>query len=279
MGKIIVTHVSCDLDGITCIWLIRKYLPGWQKAEIIFVPAGTTLNNRPADEDPNILHVDTGMGKFDHHQIKDRHLSAAKRVLQHLEKEKLIKDKEVEAIRRIVEYVANIDNFGEVFFPEPTLDIYDFMLHQIIEGLRATRGDDSERCSLGIELLEAELQIFKNKLKAEEEIKKGLVFKSKYGNSLGMETRNEEAIKLALKSGYLLVVRKDPERGFVRIKTLPDDKIDLTPVYKSVKKADPGADWFLHVSKNMLLNGSAKNPKVIASKLSLKQVIDLIKKI
>lgn len=279
MGKTIVTHVSCDLDGITSIWLIKKYLPGWRDTNLAFVLAGTTLNNEPPDQSPDIIHVDTGLGRFDHHQIKDRHMSAAKRVFEYLEKEKYIGKKDSEAVRRIVEFVAIIDNFGEVYFPNPTSDIYDLTLHQIIEGLRATHREDAERCRLGLEILDGVLLVFKNKIKAEEEIKKGFDFKSKYGKSLALETENEESIKLAMKMGYQMVIRKDPKRGFVRIKTLPKDEYDLTPLYKMVKKVDPEANWFLHVSKNMLLNGSAKNPNVKPSKLSLRQVIDLIKKI
>lgn len=279
MGKTIVTHVSCDLDGIASVWLIKKYLPGWEDANLAFVLAGKTLDNKPPDEDPDIIHVDTGLGRFDHHQIKDRHLSAAKRVFEHLEKEGHIREKDKQAVGRIVEFVATIDNFGEVYFPQPTSDTYDFALHQIIEGLKGTRSDDAERCNLGLELLDGVLLVFKNKVRAEQEIKKGLDFQSKFGKSLALETENEEAIKLAMKMGYQMVVRKDPKRGFVRIKTQPKDVYDLTPLYEAVMKVNPEADWFLHVSKNILLNGSAKNPNVTASKLSLKQVIDLIKKI
>src|SRR3989344_449769 len=38
--KIIVTHSSPDLDAITSAWLIKRFLPGWEDANIQFVPAG-----------------------------------------------------------------------------------------------------------------------------------------------------------------------------------------------------------------------------------------------
>ena len=53
--------------------------------------------------------------------------------------------------------------------------------------------------------------------------------------------------------------------------------IDLTPVYEQLKKRDPDATWFLHVSKRMLLNGSSKNPKMRGSKLALRGVIEVLK--
>ena len=55
--------------------------------------------------------------------------------------------------------------------------------------------------------------------------------------------------------------------------------IDLTPVYEKVKELDPEASWFLHASKRMLLNGSSKNPEMRGSKLSLDEVIDVLKNI
>ena len=43
--KIIVTHASPDWDAITSIWLLKRFLPGWNTAEIRFVPAGERLKS------------------------------------------------------------------------------------------------------------------------------------------------------------------------------------------------------------------------------------------
>jgi len=43
--KIIVTHMSPDWDAITSVWLLKKYLMGWQEAEVRFVPAGQRYKN------------------------------------------------------------------------------------------------------------------------------------------------------------------------------------------------------------------------------------------
>jgi len=55
--------------------------------------------------------------------------------------------------------------------------------------------------------------------------------------------------------GFLLVVRKDPRKGYVRIKLRPtsseSDDLDLTPAYEKLHKIDPKATWFLHVSKKI----------------------------
>jgi len=87
--KLIVTHFSPDLDALTSCWLIKRFLPGWKKAEIKFVAAGSTFNNQPPDLDKNIIHVDTGMGKFDHHQTSN-YTCAAKKVFLFLKNEGFI---------------------------------------------------------------------------------------------------------------------------------------------------------------------------------------------
>src|SRR5260221_1621815 len=76
--KIIVTHMSPDWDAITSVWLLKKYLAGWQDAAVKFVPAGQRLNNiklkseNVEQNDPiervgedEIIHVDTGLGPLD----------------------------------------------------------------------------------------------------------------------------------------------------------------------------------------------------------------------
>jgi hypothetical protein len=39
----IITHKSSDLDAVTSVWLLKRFLPGWEEAEIAFVNAGEKL--------------------------------------------------------------------------------------------------------------------------------------------------------------------------------------------------------------------------------------------
>ena len=43
--KVVVTHSSPDLDAIASVWLIKKFLPGWEEATVQFVPAGERIGN------------------------------------------------------------------------------------------------------------------------------------------------------------------------------------------------------------------------------------------
>jgi hypothetical protein len=277
--KTIVTHIRPDMDATASAWLIYTYLPGWSNAEFKFVGAGLTLDNLPPDDNADIIHVDTGMGKFDHHQFKAK-LSATKMVFNFLVKENYLPEKDAAAVERLMEYVNTIDNFGEIYFTNPTDDLYQFLLHELIEGHKAKITDDVDLMKFAFANIEAVVQILKNKARAEKEIKEaGFNFESKFGKSLALETKNEEAMKIALKQGYKLVIRKDPDKGHARFKTPPEKAYDLTPVYEMVKKKDPKGTWFLHASLNMLLNGSSKNPHSVATELTLTQLIEIVKKI
>jgi hypothetical protein len=78
--------------------------------------------------------------------------------------------------------------------------------------------------------------------------------------------------------GYALVVRKDPKKGYLRIKSLPKDEIDLTDIYNRLKKEEPDATWFFHASRHMILNGSSKNPNMRPTQKTLGEIIEVLKK-
>ena len=276
--KIIVTHYSPDLDAITSVWLIKKYLPGWKEAVVKFVSAGKTLNNELVDSKKNIIHVDTGLGKFDHHQTNDN-TCAAMLVFNFLKKKNLIKKSDIEPLERLINFVNLIDHFGEVNFQNPADDVYDFCLHQIIEGSKLFFNSDSQTVDHNLKNLDMILIIFKKKLKAEREFKKGLIFNSPVGKATAFLSNNEETLKLALKRGFCLAIRKDRNKGYIRIKSLPTSTIDLTPLYHQIKKIDKEGYWYLHPSKNIIINGSSKKPNVNPTSLTLNQIIELIKKL
>ena len=276
--KTIVTHYSPDLDAITSVWLIKKYLPGWKEAEVKFVSAGETLNNEPVDRKENIIHVDTGLGRFDHHQSNDN-TCAAMLVFNFLKKKNLIKKTDIESLERLINFVNLIDHFGEVNFQNPDDDVYDFCLHQIIEGSKLFFKNDSWILDHHLKNLDSILIVLKNKLRAEVEIKRGFIFDSYVGKGIAFFSNNEETLKLALKKGFHLAIRKDKNKGYIRIKSLPLSTIDLTPIYQQIKKIDKKGYWYLHPSKNIIINGSSKNPNAIPTSVTLNQIIELIRKL
>ncbi|MEK7592300.1 MAG: hypothetical protein AAB508_02785, partial [Patescibacteria group bacterium] len=268
--KTIIVHIGPDLDAITAIWLVKTFFPGWIEASIGFVPAGKTLKDLPPDDNGEILHLDTGFGKFDHHQT-DADICASTLVYEVIKKNSG-KDPSLE---RIVTLVNDIDHFKEVYYPNPTADYWEFSLVGQIDGWRLLYSEDPQKIvALGMEALDAIYKIFQNKIWAEKEIKEiGKEFDTKWGKALGIETVNDEVVHLAQKMGYMVVIRKDPNKGYMRLKSRPERDIDLTEAYEKLKKQEPESTWFLHASKHMVLNGSSKNPDMKPTKKTLDQLI------
>ena len=298
--KIVVTHTSPDMDAITSVWLIKKYLPGWEDAKVKFVPAGNRIDSgkwknkdekSPIEiiEDDEVIHVDTGMGPLDHHQTISDDVCGASLTwdyvkskneefrLRDLEK---IKDR-IEALSRMIKVVVDIDHFKEVFWKDTVADYHEFNLVNILEGLKFQfPNQDDYYVDFISKSLDAVLHEFENRIWAEREIAgNGQEFVTRFGKGIGFEILNDTVIKLAQKMGYVIVLRKDPRKGYVRIKAIPSDgkiNIDLTSTYEKLKKLDPDATWYLHVGRKMLLNGSAKNPKMKPSKLGVQEIIKVL---
>jgi hypothetical protein len=301
--KIVVTHMSPDWDAISSVWLIKKYLAGWQEARVEFVPAGQRLNNMELktenikQNDPiervgndEIIHVDTCLGPLDHHQTQDVNVSAASLTWDYVrgEIEKSgtgLNEDHKQAVSRIIKVIVDTDHFKEVFWPEADADRYELAFLGLLDGLKYEKQDqDLLYLTFGFQCLNAWVAGFENRIWAEKEIEeKGVKFETRFGPGMGFDTINDTVLKLAQKMGYVVVVRKDPRKGYVRIKALPATEkkkgADLTLVYEKLKKIDPDATWFLHVSKKMLLNGSPKNPKMRPTKLSLNDIIKVVEKI
>lgn len=291
--KIIVTHTAPDLDATTSVWIIKRFLAGWGDADVKFVPAGSKYNGRPTTPDSDfnnaiekygedeVIHVDTGMGPLDHHQTPDDKVCGASRSLDYvlLSEIQELKDEKLEAIKRLVKVVVDVDHFKEVFRPDPLADYQDFSIVNALDGLKLMKPDsDLFYLEFMMTALDGLLHDFENKVWAEKEIEKGIKFESKWGDGIGIETINDDVVKMSQLMGNAVALRKDPRKGYVRIKANPKFDIDLTNTYEQLKKIDPDATWFLHVSKKMLLNGTPKNPKMVPTRLTLEQIINVLKK-
>ena len=73
------------------------------EADLAFVPAGSTWQGQAVDVNPTVIHVDTGGGRFDHHQRKSHQLCAAELV------RRAVAPRDA-ALERMVRQVCQIDN-------------------------------------------------------------------------------------------------------------------------------------------------------------------------
>lgn len=186
--KIIVTHTSPDWDAITSVWLLKKFLAGWNDARVEFVPAGNKLRNQEAkvmDQDANpiemfgedeVIHVDTGLTPLDHHQTQDTNVSAASRVWDYV-RSKIEHDgnklttEHKEAISRIVKVVVSTDHFKEVFWKDAIEDYQEMSYLGLLDGLKLIKpNQDLEYLDFGILCLNALTAQFENRIWAEREI-------------------------------------------------------------------------------------------------------------
>ena len=292
--KLIVTHHAPDLDAVTSVWLLKRFDgQDYATAKIAFVDPGDKISLEECEQNFNcqlheVTHVDTGMGKFDHHQPEkaDRQTCAATLVFDHLVSKYPDLADDI-ALKKIIAHVLVVDHFGEVYWAESGEDRAVFTIHSLIRGHEFTdpHNDDSQ-LHFGMEALDYAYAAMKQRVKAEEIIKeKGQEFEITAGKCLALSTRNDDTLKLAQLKGYALVLRKDSEGGHVRIKVRPDAKnadgseFNLDALDKKIKALDSRATWFYHASGKMLLNGSIKHRHQIASSLSLQQIIDLIKEL
>ena len=283
----IVTHHAPDLDAITATWLLKRFhAQKFAEALIGFVNPGEKISLEEAEELGCQLHeityVDTGYGDFDHHQPERamQRVCATTLVFDYLCETYPDKKTDV-ALKSIVEMVNSIDHFEEVLWPEPDSERYLFMIHELIRGHEFTdpHNDDSQM-HFGFQCLDNVYATLTQYHKAKNVIKnKGKELTLRAGRGLVLETRNDDTIKIAQRMGYVLVARKDPKLGHIRIKARPDADLVLDELYQKIKTIDKDGTWFFHGSGKMLLNGSQKNHNQQPSPINAEQLVILIKEI
>ena len=224
------------------------------------------------------------MGMFDHHQRAET-TCAATLVLENLLETEDIHAKYTEALARLVEVVRGFDNFEEALLDGADDDRYQFMLADVLFGLKATGLENEDVLSIGEKLLDSVLLVMRQKVAAEKDIQEGYTFTSAWGKTLAVESKNSQIAHVALKQDIDIIVWRRPmanrytqeNKGFIRIKQKPGGKKSLQPLYDELVKKDPKATWFYHAPGNMIINGSAYTPDAVASHLSLRKVVELVK--
>lgn len=284
--RLIVTHHAPDLDATGSVWLLKRFdAQHYANAKVTFVNPGQTISSdaaAPFEVDPsNIIHVDTGLGEFDHHQ-PDRgleHICASSLVYDHLcQIHPELKDDA--ALQDMVAFITDIDHFGEIYWPEASHSRYSFMLHELIRGFEFTEPhDDDSQLHFAMTCLDCTYGILTQQHKASVILaQRGQEFALAAGKALAVESNNDDVLKAGQKQGFALVVRKDPDEGHIRIKVRPDSPIDLKQVYEEILKVDRVGTWYYHPSGKMLLNGSHKHREQASTPLELSQVVSLLKK-
>lgn len=259
---IIVGHLNPDLDCLCAIWILRRW-HGLTHAVLHFVPAGHTLDGAPADSDPRITHVDTGGGRFDHHGVADPTLSATELVRRAVAADD-------SALQRIAQAVTRLDHALASSGTAP--DICD-----LIEGYNLLYPDQPEQVAhLMFPNFDAWYAYEARQVRLEQAFADRIEFETPWGPGIAMQSDDGGSARLAFGAGAVLYVYRDG-RGHTGIAARARGPVDLTHVLQDLKRLEPDADWYLHPSKRLLLCGTPKAPARIPSRLTLEQLIGVLR--
>jgi len=259
----IVGHLAPDLDCLTAIWILMRF-GGAADPDLQFVPAGATLHDRPADSDPRVIHVDTGGGRFDHHQRRSRQLCAAELVRRAVAPND-------PALERMVRQVCQIDNAAA-----PAGEQGFFTISSLIAGYNLLFPTRPHHVAFAmLPNLDAWRQNEARQLRLEAAFARRLEFDTPWGLGIAMESEDGGSSKLAYGHGAVLYAYRDGH-GWMGVAAQSRSDVDLLPVYQDLRQVDQGADWYLHPNHRLLLCGTAKAPPRTPSRLSLAELVRVI---
>ncbi len=259
----IVGHLAPDLDCLTAIWILVRF-GGAHNAALQFVPAGQTLHNRPADEDPHIIHVDTGGGRFDHHAPGLQGLCAAELVRRSIAPDD-------EALARLVEQVNQIDNASA-----PRGSQGFFNVNALVAGYNLLFPNRPHHVAYAmLPNLDAWYEHEQRQIRLEKAFARHVEFDTPWGLGIALDGDDGGSSKLAYRHGAVLYAYRN-QQGWMGIAARSRSNVDLSPVYHDLRIVDRDADWYLHPGKRMLLCGTPKAPPRSLSRLTLDELVRVI---
>lgn len=273
MTKTLVTHINPHLDDIAAIWLIKKFFPEFKEAKIKFISAekgqsGVTDSN-------NTLHIGVGRGKYDEHK-GDIGESAMSLVWLDIKKRTLVpkQEFEIKAYDEMVKWNTLIDTAQL-----PPWEYDDFDIDNFIRSFKNDAEDSLKTVNLGEEILDRIYPTLVKKFQGLKDWEKRIEFKSRWGKAVALESATFSR-SYANKAGFAVTIVSHNKSGrFIGITAPGTSDADLTPIYLKLTSIEPEAGWFLHHAKKMILCGAASAPDVVRSKLTLKEVIEIVKSI
>lgn len=268
--KTIITHRRPHLDDLCAVWLLRSYAPGHDDAALEFI--ATTPQGGDVRDDPDTVSVGIGRGKFDEHK-GDVGQSAATLVFAELEATGAIPMRDREALKRLVEWVR-LEDTGRLSIT-PFREYSPQVLLQAI--FDQTGGNSAKVALFSFVILDAALASAKNLAHLEHDWLDRVSFLSRFGPSVGYSTSAREADAFAYGQGFDLVAFVNKEGTHHNIRGKAGTAIDLTPVYEELKRREPDAWWYLHHSKKLVICGGDIAPDAVVSKLTLADLVELLK--
>ncbi len=270
--KTLVTHLFPHLDDIAGFWLLVRFDPAFKNARLKFVPTSARGIRLLAGE----VGVGVGRGRYDEHK-GDKKDSATSLVWKDLRRRKLLPSgRRGKAVQAMVDYVRRGD-LGE-FIGQPNNFFNLSSIFQTIAGLPGKNSASATRS--GLEVLDAVVVLYEERIKVEEAVRKGKRFGTQHGACVALAT---DAIPGSVSSvvaeqGFALVILQHPSKAYLHVRATPSSSFDLTLLANKVRANEPEKEWYFHHSKKMLLQGDLVAPTTKRTSYTLKTMAALIKK-
>ncbi len=302
---IIAVHNLCHIDEIFAIWLLKRFgerkFPGIRTAKIIFEGTGGELINELSGdslERIGTVCLGVGGGRFDEHPSLTS-LGKSGECTSSLVAKELEVDKDP-AISRILEFVKNNDLHGG---SQP------FDLAALTKAVMLNNQDNQEMViNWAIIAIEAKYQEQLQFLTSQEEFQQkaeietisgpgekpltlvvirsdnpqankvarflcsaGVVIQQKSSGNIQIYSNKKHRPKITM-SEVVALIRTEEQKRSGKIRKLNPKQL------RSEGKVEGSECWYYHKPAEIILNGSFSAPNTQPTKLSLKEIKDLVVK-
>ena len=291
--KTLVGHKCPDDDTWLCCWIAKRFIPKAASATITFVNAGKTLSG--TENDPSVLHFDTGGGEYDQHNKRSWRMSSAQILVNKLREKLNLKEP---ALRPLVELATATDNIKR---QEAT------SIHSIIDGyprLFKKNGNTDWDVVQGriFELFDIVYGQEKQRVESREKLGRLVEWiKLPNGIKIAVLFGHPALREAAFEAGAAVVVwtqDKGGDKFYTGIQKHRDVDIHLNGVAANIRWAESkerGIDasswnlqyvglseklpWFLHDSEALIVNGSRGYPlkENEYTKLKPRQIVAIVR--
>ncbi len=266
--KKLATHPNPHIDDACGIWLLTRFHPAYKKHTVSFIPQSS--KKIPA----GFVAIGIGRGKYDEHK-GDVNDCAATLVYKDIRGK--IKNKiDRAALDEIVEWVKNEDHAQ--FFGIQNHEYGVAITGMSIPKVKGSKSKTSLNWMLTA--LDGIYVTIREKQQLLHDWEHKVTFETKWGRGVAVKTKtsSQQVAQLSMRKGFVLFAVENPENGYRYIKSaVRSARVNLSKAYKTASANEPEAEWYLHHSKRMLICGSDVAENITLSKLTLKELISLVK--
>jgi len=275
--KTLVGHRFPDDDAWLCFWIAKRFIPRAAKAIVTFVSAGGILPG--TENDPSVLHFDTGGGEYDQHKTKSWRQSSANILARKLGEKINLKEP---ALIPLIDLATAVDNVK----PLPPTSI-----HFIIEGYPRLLKKNGSGAINWEEVQRKVFELFdivynqeKQRIESREKLKEfARWINLPNGIRIASILEHPEIREAAFEAGATVVIwtqSRGNGRFYTGIQRHRDSEVRLNEIAANLRWAETkerGIDargknlqfigqsedmpwWYLHDSLALILNGSRSHP-------------------